>query len=128
MARELIECPRCKEMLEVPVRSQQAKPSQPVPVSLKVPPMIPSPRKPFPFRAITKWIVIGWTAFCGLGLGFGLFTMTVEEARHPTLGSSDQFESAGAFLGFGFGLFIWFIIWAIVAVPAGLIWLVTKKE
>jgi len=128
MARELIECPTCKEMIEVPSRSREANPPQAAPVPPKVPPVIPSPRKPFPFRVITKWIVIGWTGLCAIGVGFGFLIMSAEEARHPMLGSSDQFESAGAFLGFGFGLFVWFIIWAIVAMPAALIWLVTKRD
>lgn len=115
----LIECPHCHShtMIGVP----RPPPIPPLPV-------LKRPSTPFPFRSLAKWVVIGWTALCAVGVGYGFLNVIWSEVRHPVLGSSNQFESAGAAIGFGMGLFFWFVIWGIVAIPAGLIWLITKKD
>jgi hypothetical protein len=39
-----------------------------------------------------------------------------------------EYEEAGQAIGIGCGLAIWFIIWAVIAVPSLVIWLLTRKS
>jgi hypothetical protein len=134
LANELIECPTCKETIEVPIHSRPTKtpvsvpPPLPKPQVTQPPLAIKRPSTPFPIRLVAKWVVIVWSGLCAIGLGIGFLNVMWSETQHPALGSSNQFEEAGAFLGFGVGLFIWFIIWAVIAFPVALIWLMSKKD
>ncbi|BDD88736.1 hypothetical protein [Desulfofustis limnaeus] len=70
-----------------------------------------------------KYIAIIWTFICGFGLIFGLFS-----ASDIDVDTSNQWETAGAAIGITVGVGLWFFLWLVVAVPALIVFLVTKKS
>lgn len=74
-------------------------------------------------RGFAKWTVIVWSAICLFGLVTGMAEVG-EMLNEPM----DEYEEAGAGIGIGCGMFMWFIIWAVIAVPALVIWSVSGKK
>ncbi len=71
---------------------------------------------------VAKWVVIGWSLFCLLGIIVGLVNAGSSLDR-----SYGDTESAGAAIGIGCGMGIYLVIWAAIAGPALLIWLLSRK-
>jgi len=115
----LIECPHCHSHTKI------LAPRAPMTLP---PPVIQQKSTPFPFRQVLMWGIIVWTVFCALGLFLAVLNIMWGETQQPVLTSSNKYEATGAFLGFSLGMLIWFGVWAIFAIPAALIWLITKKE
>ncbi len=69
---------------------------------------------------IAKWTTIGWSVLCLVWLFSGLSNVS-------SVGSSDV-ERAGAVVGVGCGMGLIFVIWAAVALPAVIIWVVSRKS
>lgn len=70
-----------------------------------------------------KYIAIIWTFVCGFGLIYGLFS-----ASGMNIDTSNEWETAGAAIGVTMGVGFWFFIWLVIAVPALIVFLVTKKS
>ncbi len=70
-----------------------------------------------------KYIAIIWTFVCGFGLIFGIFS-----ASGMNIDTSNEWETAGAAIGVTMGVGFWFFIWLVIAVPALIVFLVTKKS
>ena len=98
-------------------------PRREIPITVKgeVPVKVVAPREGVS-QKIAKWVTIGWSLLCLLGVGYGILNIAANS--EPTYG---EFEEAGQFLGIGCGLAIWFIIWSVIAVPALVVWLLTRK-
>jgi hypothetical protein len=102
-----------------------APPRQTIPVQVKmdVPVRLVAPKEGIPER-IAKWATIGWSLLCLVGVVFGMFN--VAASSDPTYGN--QYAEAGQVIGVGCGLAIWFVIWAVIAIPSLVIWLLMKKR
>jgi len=100
-----------------------APPRQAIPVTVKteVPIKIVGPGEGVP-QKIAKWVTIGWSLLCLLGVCSGI--LNVASKSQPTYSG---YEGAGQLIGIGCGMAIWFIIWAVIAVPSLVIWLLTRK-
>jgi hypothetical protein len=73
---------------------------------------------------VAKWVVIGWSAFCLMGVVGGVFR--VAASSPPSDG--DQYTEAGQVIGIGCGLAIWLVYWAAIAMPSLVIWLLVRKK
>jgi membrane protease subunit (stomatin/prohibitin family) len=69
-----------------------------------------------------KWIAIGWSLFCLAGIVIGLASVG-EELNKPM----NEYESAGANIGVGCGMAMWVGIWAAIAGPAFLVYVVAGQ-
>lgn len=70
-----------------------------------------------------KYISIGWTLLCGF-----FFFMGMAEVSTIAPTSGNQYEEAGFGIGIALGAGMWIVVWAVVAVPAAVTYLVTKKS
>lgn len=102
-------------------------------VSAKKPPKLPSTPppeisvrivepKPSKMASVAKWATIGWSGFCLFGVIFGLGNA----GANVNPAYSDA-EKAGTAIGLGCGMGIWFVIWAAIAVPSLVIWLLSRR-
>ena len=83
--------------------------------------------KPKMLRHVMKWLTIGWTAFCLLGLG-GCSLMSLVAASQ-TATSNDAGSAGAAFIMvLLFSIIMWFGVWIVGAIPCAVIWLVGKKN
>ena len=99
-----IKCKHCGEMLSQGTSCEQAKGTSNA-------------------RKVCKWIIIIWSAFCLVGVVVGIGNVGKELNE-----GMNEFEQAGASLGIGCGLAIWIIVWAVIALPTLIIWLVAWKK
>lgn len=70
-----------------------------------------------------KFIAVGWTTFAAVGTITAIIGM-----GNAMPMSGNKYEEAGFAIGATMGLGMWFMIWAIIAVPATIVFLVTKKS
>lgn len=72
---------------------------------------------------IAKWISIGWSGICLLGILSGLANVgsTLESA-------SSEYEEAGAAVGVGCGMGVWLVFWAAIAIPSLVVWVLAKEK
>ncbi|SDP29240.1 MATE family efflux transporter [Desulforhopalus singaporensis] len=80
--------------------------------------------KPSAINTAAKAVGIGWSLFCFAGAAFGIAEISKVA---DTLGNSD-FEMAGATIGAGIGLGVWIIAWIVIAGPATIVFLFTRKQ
>jgi hypothetical protein len=74
-------------------------------------------------RTAAKWIGIGWSIFCLIGVIVGLANVS-QQSVQPT----SELAQAGQAVGLGCGMAMWVGIWAAIALPALLIWVVSSKQ
>ena len=74
-------------------------------------------------KKVCKWIMIVWSIFCLGGVIIGL----VNAGKEMPDGMG-EFEQAGAAIGMGCGMAIWIIAWAVIVLPALIVWLVAGKK
>ena len=74
-------------------------------------------------KAVAKWIAILWSIFCLIGVVIGV--MNVGSSMKTT---DDQLEQTGQVVGLGCGMGIWLVVWAVIALPALLVWVLTGKK
>jgi hypothetical protein len=74
-------------------------------------------------KNIAKWITIIWSILCLIGVMVGLWNIG-EEFGEPM----EELEELGLTIGVGCGMFFWLIVWAVIAVPALVIWVVSGKN
>ncbi|WP_299979249.1 hypothetical protein [uncultured Pseudoteredinibacter sp.] len=76
-------------------------------------------------KSIAKWVTIIWSLFCLIGMFAGIASVGEELNRPMT-----EMEEAGAGIGIGCGMFVWFFVWAAISGPSALIWTMSgnKKE
>lgn len=84
-------------------------------------PPLPTKRKKPLLQRISKWTVIGWSLICL----FGVISGMANAGKHLNENMND-YEKAGAGIGVGIGLFIWLVLWAVITLPALLVWVVSK--
>ena len=97
------------------------------------PPPVRQPQPEIPVRivqpktskvaTVAKWTSIGWSTFCLFGICAGL--ANVGSSLETT---GNEYEEAGAAIGLGCGMGIWFVIWAAIAVPSLVIWLLARNK
>lgn len=92
----------------------------PVVVKMASPVRIAKPKDGI-LTKIAKWTTIGWSVLCLFFLFSGLANVSA-----PT-GYNDA-ERAGHVVGVGCGMGVIFVIWAAVALPAAIIWVVSRKS
>lgn len=73
-------------------------------------------------KVIAKWTLILWSLFCLFGVFAGMSNVSDQ------LSTGSEAEQAGAAIGTGCGLFMWVGIWAAIALPALIIYLVSGKK
>lgn len=81
------------------------------------------PIKQSGLNTAAKIITIGWTLICGLGIFIGL----IELGKTAPTGGND-FENAGYVIGTALGLGMWLVIWAAIAIPATITFLLTRRS
>lgn len=96
------------------------------------PPRVPKPEKevavriveprPSTMASVAKWATIGWSVFCLFGVIYGI--MNVGANVQPEYSDA---ENAGAVIGMGCGMAFWCVIWAVIAVPSLVIWVLTRR-
>lgn len=85
--------------------------------------------KPNMLRHVMKWLTIGWTAFCLLGIGGCSLIGLVTSASQTANVAPNDTGPAVAFIGILLlSIIMWFGIWVIGAIPCAVIWLVGKKN
>jgi hydrogenase-4 membrane subunit HyfE len=74
-------------------------------------------------RNVAKWVLILWSLFCLVGVFVGMANVgsTIEK-------TSGEMERAGAGIGMGCAMAMWVGIWAAIALPALIIYLVAGKK
>ena len=85
------------------------------------------PQNPFirVLNQCAKWGAICWSGICLLGLLYGM--MNVGAALNKTPYQSEA-SRAGAGIGIAIGIGMWAFIWAAIAGPCGLVWLLTRSR
>ncbi|WP_051309007.1 hypothetical protein [Desulfogranum japonicum] len=83
---------------------------------------IENDEKPSAINRTAKFIAIGWTILCFIGVIIGLVAV-----GEQTYGMTNEYELAGASIGATIGIGIWFMIWAFLTVPATIIYFLTRK-
>jgi hypothetical protein len=73
-------------------------------------------------KNIAKWVLILWSAFCFFGVLYGMTAVGDQMQK-----GSDA-AKAGTAIGAGCGMAMWVVIWAALALPALIIWLVAGKK
>jgi len=86
-----------------------------------------------PLRWLARLAIVGWSVLCFDGVAFGVFLTIRHEADLTPFEVVDRMaypdaSAAASVLGLGCGLAMWLIVWAAVALPAGLIWAVSKGK
>ncbi len=71
---------------------------------------------------VAKYIAVGWTIFCAIGVIVGLLEIG------DLAPSVNEYEAAGYAIGATIGLGMWFGAWVLVAIPATIVYLVTRKN
>lgn len=74
-------------------------------------------------KTAAKWVTIIWSVICLIGVIAGL-----AEVGNNLGEPMDEYETAGAGIGLGCGLFVWFVLWVVIAGPAVIIWMVSGKK
>jgi hypothetical protein len=92
----------------------------PVVVKMESPVQIATPREGV-LAKIAKWTTISWSALCLFFVFSGLSNVS-----GPT--DSSDAAQAGHAVGVGCGLGILFIVWAVVALPAAIVWVMSRKS
>ena len=108
-----------RALIEPPDPPLVKDPALPVVVKMSTPVHIAKPKQGI-LASIAKWTTIGWSVLCLFFLFSGLSNVS-------SVGSSDA-EKAGAVIGVGCGMGVIFVIWAAVALPAAIIWVVSRKS
>lgn len=72
-------------------------------------------------KAVAKWVVIGWSLLCLLGVISGLASV----GQKMDTANMTEAEQAGAGLGAGCGMAMWVGIWLAIAGPAFIIYAVS---
>ena len=86
-------------------------------------------KKPNMLRHVMKWLTIGWTAFCLLGMGGCSVMALVTSASQTASAAPNDTGPAVAFIVvLLFSIIMWFGIWLVGAIPCAVIWLVGKKN
>ncbi len=78
--------------------------------------------EPHVVKRAAKWVLILWSLFCLFGVVVGMSNVGKSMA-----GMNTDPERAGATIGFGCGMAMWVGIWAAIALPALVIFLVSGK-
>jgi hypothetical protein len=73
-------------------------------------------------KSVAKWVLILWSLFCLFGVLTGM--ANVGKSMEGKTGA----EETGATLGLGCGMAMWVGIWAAIALPALIIFLVSGKS
>ena len=102
-------------------------PKRPTPVQIasEVPVQIAPPQEGV-LAKVAKGIAIAWSAFCLFGVTTGLFSAA--RNMEPSHGEHSDAVSTGAILGIAVGMVIWLIFWAVIAVPALVVWLLSRNK
>lgn len=88
----------------------------------EIPSVAPGSR-PSVLNRIAQFVAIGWSIFCFVGLVVGMVGMGNVA---PT--SGNEYENAGFALGAAMGFGLWLTVWAAVAVPAAVVYLVSRRS
>jgi hypothetical protein len=97
-----------------------ANPAVPVVVKMESPVQIAKPRDGI-LSKVAKWTTIGWSVLC-------LFFVFSGLANVSGPSNSSNAAQAGHAIGVGCGLGIIFVIWAVVALPAAIVWVMSRKS
>ncbi len=102
-----------------------APPRQEIPVSAKgkVPIKSVTPRTGVPEK-IAKGVTIGWSLFCLLSVVSHILFTVYTAANTPSYDTNAHSNQA---IGCGCGLVMWVGIWAAVALPSLVIWLLARN-
>ena len=124
-------CPHCGNVMQMPGATrvypiaQQAPAPQPDARTRRAARRQPARRSKTasnPIHTVSGWIALGWSGFCLIGVIYGMAS-----ASRSAAGLTNEYEQAGAALGIGLGLGLWCFVWAAVALPAALVWVMTKR-
>jgi uncharacterized membrane protein len=74
-------------------------------------------------KVVAKWVLIIWSGLCLIGIIAGLANVGNTVGK-----TSSDAESAGAALGMGCGMGVLLVIWAAIALPALVVYLVAGKK
>ena len=74
-------------------------------------------------KRLAKWVLIIWSIFCLLGAIAGMASVGGHIGQ-----LSDEAQKTGATIGLGCGMAMWVGIWAAIALPALIVYLVTGKK
>lgn len=74
-------------------------------------------------KTFAKWVAIIWSVFCLLGVIVGMGNV----GKSLDSSGSDAAQ-AGAALGIGCGMAMWLTVWAVIAGPAFLVYLLAGKK
>jgi hypothetical protein len=92
----------------------------PVVVKMESPIQISKPREGV-LAKLAKWATIGWSALCLFFVFSGLANVSA-----PT--DSSDAAQAGHAVGVGCGLGLIFVVWAVVALPAAIVWVMSRRS
>ena len=92
----------------------------PVVVKMESPVQIAKPREGV-LAKIAKWTTIGWSVLCLFFVFGGLANVSA-----PT--DASDAAQAGHAVGVGCGLGLIFVVWAVVALPAAIVWILSRKS
>jgi len=125
----------------VPVATSVPTPVQPIPqnqfaIAKDLPPSIRSssrkgsrrrsdrgPRQSA-LHTVMGWIVLGWTLLCFAPLFLSMINIYAD----PEVAPSTGVEHAAAVTAFGCGYLFFLVVWAVIALPLTVVWLVTSKR
>jgi hypothetical protein len=124
-------CSSCNREMAVPSRMTQGPDVSPVPPPIPVaarsripPAVLPTNEgRRFSMKSTAKWIAIGWSIFCLFGILSGMANVGKEFDR-----PMNEAERAGANIGVGCGMAMWVGIWAAIAGPAFLIYVLSESK
>jgi hypothetical protein len=133
----VVECPHCHG--ETIISVSAAERAAVSPVTTPKPPAIPKPasmilttKKP---KSVTEVFSIffligfvGWTAICGMGALYGIFSMFQSPKAQEVLSSNDPVRESAGTIGFIIGMGMWFAIWLFGAVPTFLFWFIMRRK
>ena len=84
--------------------------------------------KPEMFRHVMKWLTIGWTVFCLLGIGgCSVIDLVAAAQTTPVNGDTDAMGAA-VIVTMLFTIILWFGVWILGAIPCAVLWLVGKQK
>jgi membrane protease subunit (stomatin/prohibitin family) len=74
-------------------------------------------------KSVAKWVLIIWSVFCLIGIIAGLANVGNTVGK-----TSSDVETAGTAIGMGCGMGMLLVIWAAIALPALVVYLVAGKK
>lgn len=111
---------RARKVKGLFARPQTPPPAIPPAPEVSVRIVVPETNK---VETIAKWTTIVWSTLCLFGICAGL-----ANAGSSIEPAANEYEEAGAAVGIGCGMGIWLVVWAAIALPSVVIWLVSRKR